>query len=43
MSKKLAFVLVLAGVVAGCAQQPQPVAVQPAVTVEPVYQGKYGN
>ena len=43
MSKKIALALVLAGVVAGCAQQqPEPTVVQP-VTVEPVYTGKYGN
>lgn len=43
MSKKLAFALVLVGLVAACAQQqpapqPDPVVVQP----EPVFQGKYG-
>lgn len=42
MSKKLAFTLVLVGLVAACAQQtapqPEPVVVQP----EPVFQGKYG-
>ena len=44
MSKKLAFALVLAGLVSACAQQPQPVApVQPVVVApEPVFQGKYG-
>lgn len=44
MSKKVAFALVLVGVVAACAQQPQPVApVAPVVVApEPVFQGKYG-
>ncbi|GLS79377.1 hypothetical protein [Paracoccus marinus] len=42
MSKKIALVLVLAGVVAGC-QQPPPPVVQPVVTPEPVFAGKYGN
>ena len=41
MSKKIALVLVLAAVVAGC-QRPQPV-VQPVVTPEPVFAGKYGS
>ncbi|WP_281278578.1 hypothetical protein [Paracoccus luteus] len=41
MSKKVAFALVLVGLVAACAQQPAPpaaVVVQP----EPVFQGKFG-
>ncbi len=44
MSTKLAFALVLVGLAAACTQQPEPVVVQPAVTVtpEPVFQGKYG-
>ena len=45
MSKKLAFALVLVGVVAACAQQqPDVVVTDPMVpvTAEPVYQGKYG-
>lgn len=45
MSKKLAFAMVLVGLVAACAQQPQPVvATQPVVVApEPVFQGKYGR
>ena len=46
MSKKIAFALVLVGVVAACAQQQPEVMVQEPtmvpVTAEPVYQGKYG-
>lgn len=41
MSKKLAFALVLVGLAAACAPQPQPVETQPVVTPEPVFQGKY--
>lgn len=45
MSKRIALLFVLAGITAACQQQQQPdVSVAPgAVTVEPVYQGKYGN
>ena len=45
MSKKLAFALVVVGVLAACAQQqPDVVVTDPMVPVsqEPVYQGKYG-
>ncbi|WP_185968498.1 hypothetical protein [Paracoccus sp. M683] len=45
MSKKIAFALVLVGVVAACAQQqPDVMVTDPVVPVtqEPVYQGKYG-
>lgn len=45
MSKKIAFALVLVGVVAACArQEPEVVVTDPMVPVsqEPVYQGKYG-
>lgn len=43
MSKKLAFALVLVGLAAACAPQPQPVVEQPiVVTPEPVFQGKFG-
>lgn len=43
MSKKIAFALVLVGLVAACQQQqPQPVVTAPVVAPEPVFQGKYG-
>lgn len=44
MSKKIAFCAVLVAFVAACApKQPEPVMVQPVVTQEPVFQGKYGK
>ncbi|WP_198731859.1 hypothetical protein [Paracoccus tegillarcae] len=46
MAKKIAFALILVGVVAACQpQQPDVVVTDPMVPVsqEPVYQGKYGN
>ncbi len=43
MSKKLAFALVLVGLVAACAQQqPAPQTMPAPVQPEPVYQGKFG-
>lgn len=43
MSKKLAFAIVLVGFAAACApKQPEPPIMAAPVTVEPVYQGKYG-
>ncbi|MFV0301875.1 MAG: hypothetical protein ACK5IP_13540 [Paracoccus sp. (in: a-proteobacteria)] len=47
MSKKIAFALVLVGVVAACAQQqPEPIVTDPVVPVtqEPQFpNGKYGS
>lgn len=42
MSQKLVLLLVATGVLAACQPQPTTTVVQPAVTQEPVYQGKYG-
>ena len=45
MAKRFAFAVVLVGLAAACApRQPDIAVVDPgAVTIEPVYQGKYGN
>lgn len=45
MSKHILFAVLLAGVAAACApRQPEVAVVSPgAVSVEPVYQGKFGN
>lgn len=42
MSKKVAFALVLVGLVAACAQQPAPPPAAVVVQPEPVFQGKFG-
>lgn len=45
MSKRIVFAMLLVGLAAACApRQPDVAVVSPgAVSVEPVYQGKYGN
>lgn len=43
MSKKIAFALIAVGVLAACQPRQPVITTSPgAVTVEPVYQGKYG-
>ncbi|WP_264080913.1 YajG family lipoprotein [Paracoccus jeotgali] len=41
--KKLALAMIALGVLAACQpRQPEVITTSPAVSVEPVYQGKYG-